>query len=198
MPMKMFLAVCTSFFLFINSQTAMSQSTNTSKTSMHEKSVLDFTMNTIDGKPRPLSSYKGKVLMIVNTASKCGFTPQYETLEKLYETYKDSGFQILAFPANNFGKQEPGTNAEIKDFCSTQFHTTFDLFEKISVKGDDQHPLYQYITKESPYPGEVKWNFQKYLVDKSGKIVAKYLSAVDPMSKEVRSEVEKLIAEKVK
>ena len=196
--MKKILAICAMFFLVINSQTAKSQSSDTGKTSMSEKSVLDFTMTTIDGKPQPLSSYKGKVLMIVNTASKCGFTPQYETLEKLYETYKDSGFRILAFPANNFGKQEPGTNSEIKDFCSTQFHTTFDLFEKISVKGDDQHPLYRYITKNSPYQGDIKWNFQKYLVDRNGNIVAKYLSAVDPMSKEVRSEVEKLIAEKVK
>ena len=188
----------TLFFLAVILPTAKSQSSDSGKTSMSEKSLLDFTMKTIDGKPRQLSSYKGKVLMIVNTASKCGFTPQYETLEKLYQTYKDSGFQILAFPANNFGKQEPGTNSEIKDFCSTQFHTTFDLFEKISVKGNDQHPLYQYITKNSPYQGDIKWNFQKYLVDRNGNIVAKYLSAVDPMSKEVRSEVEKLIAEKGK
>ena len=196
MPMKNFLVIL--FFLAVILPTAKSQTSDSSKTSMSEKSVLDFTMTTIDGKPRPLSAYKGKVLMIVNTASKCGFTPQYETLEKLYETYKDSGFEILAFPANNFGKQEPGTNSEIKDFCSTQFHTTFDLFEKISVKGNDQHPLYQYITKDSPYTGDIKWNFQKYLVDRNGNIVAKYLSAVDPMSKEVRSEVEKLIAEKGK
>src|SRR5947209_7565095 len=108
---------------------------------VHSKSVLNFTMNTIDGKPQPLSAYKGKVVMIINTASECGYTPQYETLEKLYETYKDKGFRILAFPANNFGAQEPGSNADIKTFCSTKFHTTFDLFGKISVKGDDQHPL---------------------------------------------------------
>src|SRR5437879_5971006 len=157
------------------------------------KGVLGFTMNSIDGKPVPLSSYKGQVLLIVNTASECGFTPQYETLEKLYETYKDKGFRILAFPANNFGAQEPGTNAEIKSFCSTKFHTTFDLFEKISVKGKDRHPLYQYITEDSPFKGEVKWNFQKYLVDRSGKIAARYLSAIDPMSVEVRTEVEKLL-----
>ena len=160
---------------------------------MHEKNVLDFTMNTIDGKPCKLSSYKGNVLMIVNTASECGYTPQYETLEKLYETYKDKGFRILAFPANNFGEQEQGTNTEIKKFCSTKYHTTFDLFEKISVKGNDQHPLYSYITKDSPFSGDVKWNFKKYLVDKSGKVVAKYLSKVDPMSEEVRKEVEKLL-----
>jgi glutathione peroxidase len=165
------------------------------ESAMHPKTVLDFTMNSIDGKPQPLSSYKGDVLMIINTASECGYTPQYETLEKLYETYKAKGFQVLAFPANNFGQQEPGSNADIKTFCSTKYHTTFDLFEKISVKGKDQHPLYKYITQDSPYKGDVKWNFQKYLVDRSGNIVAKYLSAVDPMSKEVREEVEKLLAE---
>ena len=159
------------------------------------KSVLDFTMNTIDGKPQPLTAYKGKVLMIINTASECGFTPQYETLEKLYEKYKDKGFRILAFPANNFGEQEPGTNSEIKTFCSTKYHTTFDLFEKISVKGADQHPLYKYITQDSPFPGDVKWNFQKYLVDRSGKIAVRYMSKVDPISKEVTDEVEKLLAE---
>ena len=159
----------------------------------HSKTVLDFTMNTIDGKPKPLSSYKESVLMIVNTASECGYTPQYETLQKLYDMYKGKGFKILAFPANNFGEQEPGTNAEIKKFCSTNYHTTFDLFEKISVKGKDQHALYRYITQESPFAGDIKWNFQKYLVARDGRIVARYLSAVDPMSKEVCQEVEKLV-----
>jgi len=156
--------------------------------------VLDFTMNTIDGKPQHLSAYKGKVVMIINTASECGFTPQYETLEKLYEKYKDKGFRVLAFPANNFGHQEPGTNAEIKTFCSTKYHTTFDIFSKISVKGGDQHPLYKYLTKDSPFPGDVKWNFQKYLVDRSGKIAARFMSPVDPMSAEVRQKVEELLA----
>ncbi len=160
-----------------------------------QRSVLDFSMNSIDGKPQPLFAYKGKALMIVNTASECGYTPQYETLQKLYETYKDKGFRIIAFPANNFGEQEPGTNADIKNFCRTKYHTTFDLFEKISVKGKDQNPLYKYITQDSPFPGDVKWNFQKYLVDRSGNVVAKYLSAVDPMSKEVTGEVEKLLKE---
>jgi len=176
-----------------------SQTTNPHKDAsvmQQKKSVLDFTMNTIDGQPRHLADYKGKVLMIVNTASECGFTPQYETLEKLYDTYKDKGFMILAFPANNFGAQEPGTNDQIKTFCQTKYHTAFDLFGKISVKGEDQHPLYKYITQDSPFKGEIKWNFQKYLVDKSGKIAAKYMSAIDPMSKDVRAEVEKLLAEK--
>jgi glutathione peroxidase len=160
--------------------------------------VLNFTMTTIDGKPKPLADYKGKVLMIVNTASECGYTPQYETLEKLYETYKDKGFAILAFPANNFGQQEPGTNDQIKTFCSTKYNVTFDLFSKISVKGNDQHPLYKYITKQSPFRGDIKWNFQKYLVDRSGKIVYRFLSAVDPMSQDVRDAVEKLLAEPAK
>ena len=159
------------------------------------KRALDFTMKTIDGTPKKLSSYRGKVLMIVNTASECGYTPQYETLQKLYETYKAKGFCILAFPANNFGEQEPGSNSEIKTFCTTKYHTTFDLFEKISVKGADQHPLYQYLTKDSPFPGDVKWNFQKYLVDRWGKIAARYMSAVDPMAPEVRGMVEKLLAQ---
>jgi glutathione peroxidase len=160
--------------------------------------VLNFTMTTIDGKPKPLADYKGKVLMIVNTASECGYTPQYETLEKLYETYKDKGFAILAFPANNFGQQEPGTNDQIKTFCSTKYNVTFDLFSKISVKGNDQHPLYKYITKQSPFRGDIKWNFQKYLVDRSGKIVNRFMSAVDPMSQDVRDAVEKLLAEPAK
>ena len=160
--------------------------------------VLNFTMTTIDGKPKPLADYKGKVLMIVNTASECGYTPQYETLEKLYETYKDKGFAILAFPANNFGQQEPGTDDQIKTFCSTKYNVTFDLFSKISVKGNDQHPLYKYITKQSPFRGDIKWNFQKYLVDRSGKIVNRFMSAVDPMSQDVRDAVEKLLAEPAK
>ncbi len=167
---------------------------NTGKdSSMQTTSVLNFTMNSIDGKPKPLSAYKGRVFMIVNTASECGYTPQYETLQKLYEKYKDKGFQILAFPANNFGEQEPGSNAEIKTFCSTKYHTTFDLFEKISVKGKDQHPLYKYITTASGFDGDVKWNFQKYLVNKEGKIVRRYLSAIDPMSEEVLRDVDDLL-----
>jgi glutathione peroxidase len=158
--------------------------------------VLDFHMKDIDGHEKPLSSYRGNVLMIINTASECGFTPQYETLEKLYEKYEGKGFRILAFPANNFGEQEPGTNSEIKTFCTTKYHTTFDIFEKISVKGNDQHPLYKYITERSPFPGDVKWNFQKYLVDRNGNIVARYMSKVDPMSDEIRDEVEKLLSGK--
>src|ERR1700729_3723512 len=111
-----------------------------------DKTIYDFTLNSIDGQPTPLASYKGKVVMLVNVASRCGFTPQYTALESIYEKYKDQGFVILGFPANNFGGQEPGTNAEIKTFCQTKYSVTFPIYAKVSVKGDDQTPLYKYLT----------------------------------------------------
>jgi glutathione peroxidase len=147
--------------------------------------VYDFTLNDIDGKPVSLSQFCGKALLLVNTASFCGNTPQYTDLEKMYEQYKEKGFEILAFPANNFGKQEPGTNSEIKDFCFTKYSLSFPLFSKISVKGDDIHPLYRYLTEQSPFPGEVEWNFQKYLVDRSGKVVARYHNRTKPFAQEI-------------
>ena len=156
--------------------------------------VYDFTLNDIDGKPVSLSQFKGKVIMLVNTASFCGNTPQYTDLETMYETYKDKGFEILAFPANNFGQQEPGTNEEIKGFCLTKYSVGFPLFSKISVKGDDKHPLYQYLTEQSPFPGEVEWNFQKYLVDRSGNVVARYHHRTKPLAAEVVKDVERFLA----
>jgi len=158
--------------------------------------LYSFTMKTIDGKDKQLSDYKGKVLMIVNVASKCGHTPQYKGLEALYEKYKDSGFMILGFPANNFFSQEPGTNEEIKIFCSVNYGVTFDMFSKISVKGDDQHPLYHYLTEKSQVPGVVKWNFQKYLVDRKGNVVTKFSPSTKPTEKEVIDEIEKLLNKK--
>ncbi|MEK7355494.1 MAG: glutathione peroxidase [Bdellovibrionota bacterium] len=140
------------------------------------KSVLDFTMKDIKGRDVNLSNYKGKVLVLVNVASKCGLTPQYEGLQELYERYKDRGLEILAFPANDFMGQEPGTNEEIASFCSTKYDVTFPLFGKISVKGEGMHPLYQYLTKEAPHHGDIKWNFHKFIVDKNGEVVAN----VDP------------------
>jgi glutathione peroxidase len=162
-------------------------------TSVDKQGVYSFIMKTIDGKDKPLTEYKGKVLLIVNVASFCGYTPQYKDLEEVYQRYKDKGLVILGFPANNFGQQEPGTDEEIKTFCDTKYNVTFDLFSKISVKGNDQHPLYRYITKDSPFPGEVKWNFQKYLVDKNGNIVAMYPSKVKPTDKEVIEKIESLV-----
>ncbi|HTR99359.1 MAG TPA: glutathione peroxidase [Bacteroidota bacterium] len=153
-------------------------------------SVLSFTMKGIDGQEVPLAKYKGKVLLIVNVASECGFTPQYKDLEALYEKYKDRGFDILAFPANNFGAQEPGTDPEIKQFCTSKYGVTFDMFSKISVMGSDQHPLYKFITSDPTYGGDVKWNFQKYLVNREGKLVGKYFSRVTPLSSELTGAIE--------
>jgi glutathione peroxidase len=158
-------------------------------------SIFDFTMDDIDGKPVNLDQYRGKVLLVVNTASFCGNTPQYSDLEKMYETYQEKGFEILAFPANNFGQQEPGTNQEIKNFCFTKYSLTFPLFSKISVKGEDKHPLYRYLTEQSPFPGEVEWNFQKYLIDRSGKVVARYHHRTKPLSDEIVRGVETALSQ---
>ncbi len=163
------------------------------------KSIYDFAMKTIDGKDAPLSAYKGKVLLIVNVASRCGNTPQYEGLETLYRKYEDQGFTILGFPANNFGKQEPGTDAEIKTFCTTKYDVTFDMFSKISVKGGDQHPMYDFLTSAKTNPqfsGDVQWNFQKYLVDSKGNIVGKFDPGVKPLSSEMTSTIEKALGTK--
>jgi glutathione peroxidase len=158
--------------------------------------VLDFTLNSIDGKPAPLSQYQGKVVLIVNVASRCGYTPQYAGLEKVYEKYKDQGFVILGFPANNFGGQEPGTNEEIKTFCSSKYNVTFPMYTKISVKGADIHPLYQFLTDKQTNPataGDIKWNFTKFLVGKDGKVIARFEPAVTPESPEVTGAIEKAL-----
>lgn len=156
--------------------------------------VYDFTLNDIDGNPVSLDQFRGKVLLLVNTASFCGNTPQYADLEKMYEQYREKGFEILAFPANNFGQQEPGTNEEIKTFCHTKYSLSFPLFSKISVKGNNKHPLYRYLTEQSPFPGEVEWNFQKYLIDRSGKIIARYHHRTKPSAPEVIQDVERVLA----
>jgi glutathione peroxidase len=151
-------------------------------------SVYEFTMNSIDGKPVPLASYRGKVLMIVNVASRCGYTPQYAALEAIYEKYRDRGFVIAGFPANNFGGQEPGTNEEIRQFCSAKYNVKFPMFAKISVAGDDQKPLYRYLT--SAQGGEIEWNFTKFLIDRNGKIVRRFPSETTPDSPEVTAAIE--------
>jgi glutathione peroxidase len=155
--------------------------------------VYNFTLNSIDGKPAPLAEYKGKVVLLVNVASQCGYTPQYSALEAIYEKYKDQGFVILGFPANNFGAQEPGTNEEIKTFCTRKYSVTFPMYSKISVKGADQAPLYTYLTKETGtgIAGDIKWNFTKFLVDRDGKVIQRFEPAVTPDSKEVTAAIEK-------
>jgi len=163
-----------------------------------EKSVYDFTLKNIDGQDIKLDAYKGKVVMIVNVASKCGFTPQYEGLEALYQENKDKGFVILGFPANNFLSQEPGNEVEIKQFCSSKYHVSFPMFSKISVKGGDQHPLYTFLTNKTSDPdfaGDISWNFNKFLLDKNGKIVARFGSKDTPQSDAVTAAVAKYLAE---
>jgi glutathione peroxidase len=150
--------------------------------------VHDFSMKSIDGKPVSLSNYKGKVLLLVNVASKCGYTPQYTGLEALYRQYKDQGLVVVGVPANNFGGQEPGTNEEIKTFCTRNYDVTFPMMSKVSVKGADQDPLYQYLT--STTGGDVKWNFTKFLVGKDGKVISRFESKVTPDSPELRAALE--------
>lgn len=160
-------------------------------------SIYEFEMLDIEGNSVSLSKYKGKVVMIVNTASKCGYTPQYEGLQKIYDTYKDGGFVILGFPANNFGGQEPGSNEEIKDFCTLRYKVTFPMFAKISVKGEDQHPLYTYLTSDkanAETAGEITWNFNKFLINGDGEIVARFASKETPESPEVTKAIEDALA----
>lgn len=155
--------------------------------------VLSYTVQDIDGKSVPLSRYKGKVMMIVNTASLCGNTPQYASLEKLNQKYKASGLRILAFPANDFGQQEPGTNGEIRQFCTAKYNATFDLFSKISVKAPSQAPLYAFLTSKETDPkfgGDIEWNFAKFLVDRKGQVVARFPAGHDPLSPDVVSALE--------
>jgi len=159
--------------------------------------VLSFTMESLEGKQVPLSKYQGKVIMIVNTASKCGNTPQYETLEKLHEKYADKGLAILGFPANDFKQQEPGTNEEIAAFCQKNYGVKFDMFSKIVVKGEGQAPLYKFLTSPETnpkFPGEITWNFEKFLIGKDGQIAARFKPKTKPDSEEVIEAIETELA----
>jgi glutathione peroxidase len=182
------LIVCTFSFLFFPSFKAANNSA---------KSVYDFTMKDIDGNAVSLSKYKGKVLVFVNVASKCGFTPQYESIEKFYEMYKDKGVVVLGFPANNFFAQEPGTDEEIKSFCTSKYNVTFPMFSKISVKGDDMNPLYQFLTKKElngVTDNSVKWNFHKIIVDKNGKVVTEFASKTKPTDESFLKTIDQLLS----
>ena len=167
-------------------------------TPITQKSVLDFTMKDIDGRDVHLATYKGMVILIVNVASKCGHTPQYKGLEALYMKYKDRGFTILGFPANNFLAQEPGSDAEIKEFCTTTYGVNFEMFSKISVRGKDIHPLYRFLTSKETDPefaGPITWNFQKFLLDRNGSIIGRFDPATEPLSAEVTAAIEKALGE---
>lgn len=158
--------------------------------------INDIVVTDMNGNKVHLSDYNGKVLLIVNVASKCGYTPQYEGLEKIYKKYKDKGFEILGFPCNDFGKQEPGTNEEIQSFCTAKYNVTFKLFDKIKVLGNDKCSLYARLTDNSVTgKSDIGWNFEKFLIDRKGKISARFKSPVKPESKELTSVVEKLLAE---
>ena len=156
--------------------------------------LTDIPFKTIDGKDTSLADYRRKVVLIVNTASKCGLTPQYEALEAIYDKYRKKGFVVLAFPCNDFGNQEPGTEKEIEKFCKAEFDVSFPLMEKVHVKGAEQHPLYAALTGEKGvFPGDVKWNFGKFLIGKDGKPIARFEPKTQPDSAEVVSAVEKAL-----
>jgi glutathione peroxidase len=161
------------------------------------QSIYDIKLKDIDGKDTTLAAYKGKAVLIVNVASKCGYTKQYAGLEATYLKYKDQGFAILGFPCNQFGGQEPGTNEDIKLFCTSKFNVTFPLFDKIEVNGANRHPLYTLLAgKDSTFPGDIKWNFNKFLLGKDGKILKRFDSGVKPESEELTKAVEAALAAK--
>ena len=160
---------------------------------------LNFTMNSLDGKPVNLARYEGSVVLVVNVASQCGYTPQYEGLQELHKRYSSRGLRLLGFPSNDFGQQEPGTNAEIADFCKKNFGVEFDMFSKINVVGGAKAPLYKYLTSAQTNPkfaGEIEWNFEKFLIGRNGQVLARFKSPVEPLSKELTSAIEDALAAK--
>jgi len=170
----------------------------TPKEPVDATSIYDFTVKDIDGNDVSLGKFKGSVLLIVNTASRCGYTPQYESLQGVFQQYRDRGFYVLGFPANNFMGQEPGTEKEIKEFCTLKYNVSFPMFSKISVTGSDQHPLYRFLTNKKTNPdfgGDISWNFNKFLIDRNGKIVARFGSKDKPDDPSVIAAIEKALAE---
>jgi len=166
-------------------------------TSFAADSLIKIPVKDIEGKDTSLDAHKGKVLLVVNVASRCGLTPQYKALEALYEKYKDKGLVILGFPCNQFGGQEPGTNEQIKEFCSSKYSVTFPLFDKLEVNGDHRHPLYIALAgKDSPFPGDIKWNFTKFLVSRDGKILHRFEPRTTPDAKEVIEAIEAALTAK--
>ncbi len=160
-------------------------------------SIYDFKLPNIDGKETSLKKYKGKVILVVNVASKCGLTPQYEGLESVYEANKKKGFVILGFPANNFAGQEPGTNEEIKTFCTGKYNVSFPMFSKISVKGDDEHPLYKWLISQSDRPSDpIEWNFAKFLIGKDGKVIKRFSPQTKPTDASITEAIEAALAAK--
>ena len=156
-------------------------------------SIYDFTVKDIDGAPKSLGDYRGKALLVVNVASECGLTPQYDGLEQLHETYAARGLAVLGFPANEFGAQEPGSNEQIKAFCGTRYRVKFDMFAKVKVKGPGIDPLFHYLTSKEtnlPFAGDIKWNFNKFLIGRDGRVLARFEPQVEPTSPEVKQAIE--------
>ncbi len=159
--------------------------------------IQEIPLKDIDGKPTTLGAYAGKTVLLVNVASRCGFTPQYESLEAIHQKYKGKGFTVLGVPCNDFGAQEPGSNQEIKEFCSSKFNVTFPLLDKVHVKGPEQHPLYAHLTgKDAAFPGDVKWNFGKFLIGPDGKVLKRWDSKVTPDSAEITGAIEASLPKK--
>ncbi len=157
------------------------------------ENIYSYKVNDIEGKEVDLSEFKGKALLIVNTASKCGYTRQYQPLQELYAKYKDQGLVVVGFPANNFNGQEPGSNEEIKSFCKLNFNVGFPMMSKISVAGEDMHPLYQFLTSNPDFGGPISWNFNKFLISKEGAVLARFDSGTDPLSAELITKVEEAL-----
>lgn len=167
---------------------------NNQNQKMDDKNFYDLTVLTMDGQEKKLSDYEGKVLLIVNVASKCGYTKQYSSLEAVYRKYSDQGFVVLGFPSNDFGGQEPGTNDEIRTFCETKFDVTFPLFDKVEVLGNGKSPLYSWLTSKANPSGDIDWNFEKFVISKKGEIAGRYKSKVEPDSQEITSVIESELA----
>ena len=187
-------ALCGAYILTYAGDKNKNLRTQTKPDSTMKDNISEITVKDMDGKEVHLSDYKGKVLLIVNVASKCGYTPQYKGLESIYQKYKDQGFEILGFPCNDFGAQEPGTNEEIKSFCSTTYNVTFKLFNKIKVLGDEKDFLYARLTDNNVTPKlDIRWNFEKFLISKDGTILKRFSSDVKPTDKEITSAIEQAL-----
>lgn len=195
-PLMILALGLTALLLSCTPKTEAEESNTQSVEQTSASSIYDFTMKDIDGKDVPLSKYKGKVVVIVNTASKCGLTPQYADIEAFYKEYQNSGVVVLGFPANNFMGQEPGSDAEIKSFCSANYGVSFPMFSKISVKGSDMHPLYKYLTQKASngfLDAPVTWNFQKFIIGKDGKVVASFSPRTSVKDEEFLQQIKQLL-----
>jgi glutathione peroxidase len=186
---SIFLAAALILFLFAN----LFAYTEESGEQKMNKNISDVIVKDIDGKDVKLSDYKGKILLIVNVASKCGNTPQYKGLQTIYEKYKSKGFEILAFPCNDFGSQEPGTNNEIKNFCSSNYNVTFKLFDKVKVLGEERSPLYERLINAVDDKWDVQWNFEKFLIDRDGNIISRFKNRIQPESDKITQAIETLL-----